>query len=258
MSAPAALAHDARVQSPTAPGALTFTGGIGAVVRGAVRLGREPELRRLAVAPVLLTLAITTLGLVGAALTVDDAVAALWAPPAGRVAHAAWAAVVVLVFVALAVLLVLLFVGLATAVAGPFHERLALRVLSRLGVERRDVGFVHGLAVDLAWALTFTAPAGTLGMIALVPGIGLPFAVASVTIASLGLASAALGPAVGALGGGYRRRWAMVWRHLAFVAGAAVVVGLAVIVPVLGLLVVPAAVVGLTERLAQSGALQAP
>jgi hypothetical protein len=34
-----------------------------------------------------------------------------------------------LVFVVLALLVVLLFVGLATAVAGPFHERLALAAL---------------------------------------------------------------------------------------------------------------------------------
>ncbi len=252
------VAHDTTVQSPTAPVALTFTAGIGAVLRGAARLAREPQLRRLAVAPVLLTLAITVLGLVGAALTVDDAVAALWAPPAGRVAHAAWALVVVLVFVVLALLVVLLFVGLATAVAGPFHERLALAVLSSLGVVRRDVGLVHGLAVDLAWALTFTAPAGTLGMIALVPGVGLPFALGSVTIAAVGLASAATGPAVAALGGGYRRRWVVLWRHFRFVAGAALVVAVAVFVPFLGLLVVPAAVVGLTERLARAGVLEAP
>ncbi len=238
--------------------ALGFFAGIRAVARGARRLLGDGSLRRLAIAPVLVTLLVYVVGLGTAALTVDDLVAAVWSPPEGSWARAGWTVVVALVFVVLAAVMVLLFVALATAIAGPFHERIALRILDELGVERRDVTFLHGLAIDLSWALTFAVPAGALGLVALIPGVGLPFAVASVTIAAIGLAGASAGPAVSATGGGYGARMRLLWARFRYLAGAALVLAATVLVPVLGLLVVPAAVIGLTEGLARAGALGAP
>lgn len=234
---------------------LGFFTGVGAVLRGARRLLREPGLRRLAVAPLLVTALVYVLGLGTAAFTADDLLATVWAPPPGGWAQAGWVVVAALVFVVLALVMVLVFVALATAIAGPFHERIALRVLDELSIPRCDVGFLHGLAIDLSWAIGFAVPAGALGLIALLPGVGLPFAVLSVTVAALGLAGAAAGPAVSATGGGLRARGALLVSRFRYLAGAAAVLTVSVLVPILGLVVVPAAVIGLTEDLARAGAL---
>jgi len=228
-----------------------FLDGAKSVVSGARRLLRDSGLRRWAVAPVFITLVLYALGLATAAATVDDVLARFWAPPEGAV-KILWVAVAALLFVALAAVLVLTFVAIATAISGPFHERIAGVLLDEHNVAKNDVGFVRGLVIDIAWAITFAIPAGGLALGAL---LFAPLAVPSLAVASIGLAVSAAGPALNATGHGFGARFVLLRQRFGLLAGAGAVLALALLVPALGLFAIPAAVIGLTERLAVAGAL---
>lgn len=215
----------------------------------------DRQLRRLTVSPVLLTAVIYTVALALGIFTADDVLARFWAQPAEGWLVFVWWTAAVLVGAILVLLLVLTFLAVTMVIAGPFYERMAELILDQHRVPRTQTSFVRSAARELAWSITFAIPAVIFGVLALIPGVGIAFAVLSLLVAGFGLATTAVGPALSATGKTYGDRLRFTGSSLPLLAGVAVVMSAGVFVPILGLIMIPSAVVGTTGLLARSGRL---
>lgn len=231
------------------PGA--FFSGVGAVLFGLRRILGEPALRRLAVVPVLLALgAYLVVGAAGIYFS-GDLLEWIWHRPDGWL-QALWYLALVLLVAALGVVGVLLFTTVAETLGGPFYDRMAAAVFTEHGLASKEPSFLTGTVFDLFRSFTFLVPALVFGLLGLIPVVGVPFWVLAFAFAWLGLASSAFNPSLLVTGHGLSARTAFVFRYFFVSLGIGAVVGLAAMVPLLGLIAIPASIVGATELFAQT------
>ncbi len=235
-----------------------FVLGASCLLRGLARL-REPELRRHALAPLLLS-ALALAAVLGGGLLLG--LGPLWEGLTGWLPDwldwSAWL-LVPLALMALLVVAAFLWVPLAHLLAGPFNDALAAAVARRLGHAVPQGGGWREALLDLLRGLRLAtlglAGAAALGLLALVPGLGLLAPVGWVVLGA----------------------WVMAWEHLAYPLAWAPEAreraqerlrrrralrwgfGLAALAlasfPVLNLLAVPAAVAGAVELWHRAAAL---
>lgn len=244
------------VRRGLAPGISGFFTGVGSVFWGLSRVLSDARLRRLATVPLLLT---SVLYLVVMALSVWKGPALIeWIFANLELSRDVWwqAAlfwfVGVLAFLALLVLLVLLFTTVAEAVGGPFYDKMAVQILEAHGIGTREPGLIEGTVPDLIRSLLFLIPAGVCWMLGLIPVIGVAFWVLGGAIVWLGFASAAINPALIVTGNGLGARVGFVFRFFFTMLGIGGMVALAMLVPLLGLVAIPASIVGAAELFART------
>ncbi|MCA9554917.1 MAG: EI24 domain-containing protein [Myxococcales bacterium] len=238
------------------PGLGGFFTGVGAVFWGLSRVLSEPRLRRLALVPLFLT---AVLYMVLMALTVwqgPGVVDWIWSSlDWGR--EAWWQlvlfyAAVVAGVLGLLVLLILLFSSVAEAVGGPFYDKMASHVLGTHGIPTKEPGLIEGTVPDLIRSVLFMAPAAVCWILGFIPVVGVAFWVLGGAVVWLGFASAAVNPALSVTGNGLGARVSFVFRFFFTMLGVGGVVAVAMLVPLLGLVAIPASIVGTTELYARS------
>lgn len=232
--------------SPFPSGWKGFLGGGFAVVRGAGRLLADRELRKLALLPVVVTGILYVLFVTLAAIYHGDVLALIWSRPDSWLLYL-WYAASIFVFLGMIVLLALVFLPIASVIAGPFYEKLALKILERRSIPGREGGFREGIASALARVLVFAVPAMFFAVLALIPYVGLPFVPLATTFGWLGLAAETSEPTLVAADLPLRGRLRVVFTCFFPMIGAGMVVGLSLLVPLLPLLTLPAAIVGFAE-----------
>ncbi len=243
------------------PGVFGVFRGAGAVLWGAGRLLKDGKLRSLAVVPVLLTavlyILVMGLGFFFGPKVVDS----LW--NSQQWSHEGWLGaigywlVVVIALAAMMVLLILLFSTIAEAVGGPFYDKLAVRILDAHGIANQEPGFIEGMVPDLIRSLVFLGGVIVLAVFGWIPVVGVPFFVASAGLAWLGLAASAVNPALLVTGVKMGGRIRFVFRYFFTSLGMGAVIGLSLMVPFLGLVVIPSAIVGASELFATTDAAPA-
>lgn len=170
------------------------------------------------------------------------------------------AGVLIVILAVLAALLaaalgVVLGAALAVPLSGPALERIADAMRLQLGLPESPAQGLHGLAHGLAaTALTFAAGLVGVGTLTLI-GVLVPVA----TVVTLPLKAVLLSwllcfdlgdPAFSLMGMSLRERLGWLRRHLGAALGFGGLSGVLLGVPVLGLLVLPAAVAGVTYLIA--------
>jgi CysZ protein len=224
-----------------------FFTGIGAVLKGLSRLVREKSLRGLAVAPLLIAIITYVMALVFSGVYVDDLVSTLWAKPEAGYMLYVWYVLVPVVYVALVAVLALMFVSFAGVISGPFYEKMVNQVLSDHGIKSSDPGIIKGTMYEISRSLVFVVPAMLCALMGLIPVVGVPFIIAGTLIGWLGLASMAMNPTLVATKHSLRQQIRFPVQSLGVMLGVGLVLGVSVVVPVLGLLVLPSAVIGVAD-----------
>ncbi|MCK6546118.1 EI24 domain-containing protein [Myxococcota bacterium] len=223
-----------------------------AVLFGVRRLAAEPAMRRLALVPVALTAVLYAVLVTVIAFFADDVLAWAWAQPESGVLRWVWYVLVPFVFLALLVPLVLMFMTIAEAVGGPFYDRMAIRVLEGHGMRATDPGLIRGTVPDLLRSSGFALVGLTFAALSLVPVVGVAFGAIATLVAWLGFASAAINPALQVSGLGLGARVRYTFSAFATMAGMGAVIGVSLMVPLLGLVSLPAAVIGAAELYART------
>lgn len=230
--------------------------GAGAVVWGLIRILQDVQLRRLAVIPLVLTGVLYVAVTVALMLYAPDLAAWIWDSQAWTREHWWQAGVywlIVLIAVgAVFVVLLLLFTTVVEIIGGPFFDKMAVRILDGHHIESHEPGFIEGTIPDVIRSLLFVIPAGVCALLGFVPLVGIAFWGAGSIIAWLGLASAAFNPALLVTGYKLGGRVRFVFAHFFVSLGLGAVVGLSFLVPLLGLVSIPSALVGASELYARS------
>lgn len=224
-----------------------FFRGALSVPRGLLIISRAPDLRRLALLPILITAVLWLVTVTATAANAQRLLGLVWARPDGGAALVFWYALLPVLFVLAVVGLALLAVTCAGLVAGPFYDRMAASVLRKRGLRVHDSSFVDGALWELARAMVFVIPAVTCAAIGLIPGVGVPFVGLAAGLSWLGLGSTALSPTLLAAGLPFGARLRALVAAAPILAGAGAVIALSLLVPLLGLLSLPCAVVGAAE-----------
>lgn len=237
---------------PLGTGVGGFFAGALSVFRGLRRLAEDRALRRLAVVPVLVTAVLYLLAACAALLYVKDLLAMIWARPSSGAGLLIWNLLLPVVLLCLFAVMALLFTTVADLIGGPFYDRMAIRVLREHQISADDPGFLRGTAVSVAGGLAYLAAAATCGLLSLLPGVGPVFFVAGAVVAALGFATSALGPTLGSTGVPFRTRLTYFRSSFSSMVGIGAVIGAALLVlPLLGLVFIPAGVIGAAELYAR-------
>lgn len=229
-----------------------FFAGIAAVLRGAMQLLRDAELRRLALVPVLLTGLFYLAVLTGAVVWADDLLGIIWKRPQDGFLHYLWLVLIPFAMLGVIAPFALLFASISEGIGGPFYEKMASRILSARTIAIREPSLVRGALADLARSLVFLAAGLPFALLAFIPGVGIAFAMVGWLIASLGFASSSINAALRVTGVGARGRIKFALSSFLAMVGIGAVISLSLLVPFLGLLSIPAGVVGATELYATS------
>lgn len=229
-----------------------FFSGAFAVFRGAGKIFADAELRKLTIVPLLITGALYFVLLILAVFFADDVLARLWPQPPEGALRYLWYVLLPFVFVAMLAPFALLFSSIAEAIGGPFYDRMALRVLSEYSISGREPGLIRGTVPDFFRSLTLAAIGGACALLALIPVVGIAFAVIGGVLTCIGFAWSAVNSALMVTGLGLRARIAFVAGSFMAMAGIGAVVMASLLVPFLGLLALPSAVVGATDLYARS------
>lgn len=229
-------------------GPLGLVVGAYAVIWGAGQILSTPKLRKLTFVPFVLSFVFYLLSFGGIFTFGDDLVGWLWTPDSEVWWQVGlwWVAVVLLIALSLLVM-VLLFATVVELVGGPFFDKMAMLVLERHGVPTREPGFIEGTFPDLVRSLAFVCVAIPFLLLGLIPGIGAVFAAIGTGIAWLGLASGAVNPSLVVTEHTVWARLRWVRRYLFTGLGLGAVISTALLVPIVGLVALPAAIVGAAE-----------
>lgn len=222
------------------------------MVKGSLRVLADGELRSLALAPILLTSIAYVLGLGTLFIFGDDLWSRVWSRPDSGWLVPLWYGALIVAFLAVLVVAGLLFASIAEALGGPFYDKLAIKLLSRHQIPTKEPGLIAGIVPDLFRSFLFLVPTVLCAILGLIPGIGLAFGALGFLISALGLASAAINPALAVTEHGLGQRLAFVWRHPVTMVGMGAVVLLSLTVPFLALLTLPGSIVGATELYAEA------
>ena len=228
-------------------GPIGFLVGAYAVVWGLSRMVSDARLRRLATVPLVLTAAFYLMSIVALVVLGDDVLGLLWAQPSeGWLLVLWWMGAIMLMGVALLVL-VLLFSTLAEAIGGPFYDKMAIRILHGHGIPTREPGLIEGTVPDLFRSLIFVVAVVVFAVFGLVPVVGLVFVVVGTGVAWLGLASGAVNPALLVTEHKLADRLAWLRNHMFTALGLGSVVAASMLMPFLGLVTLPASIIGASE-----------
>lgn len=232
-----------------------FGHGAAAVLSGLRALARERVWwPRLAV-PVAIALVVYVLTVGLAAWNAPAIVARVWPEPEGAALHAAWVVAVVVAVVAIVVVALMSFVLVTTTLSGPVYERMAEDVLRAAGRTVTPTPILAQVRHDLMTSAIVGGVGIALFVGGFVPVIGLVLGALAVAWTWLGAAYAAASPAMTLVGLGVRARLRACLRAAPFFVGAGGVIAVLALVPGLSLVVMPAAVLGLTRALAARGAI---
>lgn len=244
-------AQDARVDNLLSRGPrggpIGLAVGAYAVIWGLSRIASDKKLRSLLTIPLLLTSFLYLLTIIGLVTFSDDLVGLLWAQPEGGWLVVAWWATAILFMGVAFLVLILLFSVVAEAVGGPFYDKMAMRVLKGHGIATREPGLVEGTVPDLFRSLMFIPPVLAFGLLGLIPVIGVFFVALGTGVAWLGFASGAVNPALLVTEHSVGQRLGWLRTHFATALGLGAVVAASMLVPFLGLLALPASIVGAAE-----------
>jgi CysZ protein len=247
-TSPRSLGSDVRLPS----GVGGFFSGALSVVRGAGKIFADGGLRKLATIPLLLTAVLYVALIVASFFFADDVLEKIWTRPEEGFLKLLWYVLLPIVFVGLLAPFALLFSTVAEAVGGPFYDRMAVRVLADHSIDGKEPGLWRGTIPDVIRSLALTAAGAACSLLAFIPGIGIGFALLGTVIACLGFASSALNSSLMVTGVGVRGRIAFMARSFAAMFGIGAVVAGSLLVPFLGLLAIPSAVVGATDLYARA------
>lgn len=211
----------------------------------------QPELRKLALIPLAITLFVYISVMGTAGFFVDDVLAAIWTQPESGWLQYVWYALIPVIFLVLVVLVTLTFVSIAGVVSGPFYEKMVIHVLGNHGLAAEEVPLIPSVLNEVVRSVCFLVPAVVLAVIGFIPGVGLPFAAAGTAMGWLGLASNAVTPALAVTGSSLGDQMRFPFSSLTFMLGLGMTVGVSLLVPVLGLLSIPSAVIGVTDAYAR-------
>lgn len=236
-----------------------FRGGLSGLVAGAYsvpwglrRILRDRQLIGLTALPLIVTLVAYTLATVGLFVFGGDLFSKLWPRPDEGWLVALWWLGLVVGLVAGIAVLALVFLGLAEAIGGPFYDKMAIRILREHAISTKEPGLIEGTVPDLFRSFAFVTAAGMCWLVGLIPIVGLPFVALGAVIAWLGFASAAVNPALMVTGNDLGARLRYVLRYFLAMVGIGLVVSLSMLVPLLGLLSIPASIVGASELYANT------
>jgi uncharacterized protein involved in cysteine biosynthesis len=182
-------------------------------------------------------------------------VARVWPEPEGAALHAAWAVAVVVAVALVVVVALMSFVLVTTTLSGPVYERMAEDVLRAAGRAVTPTPLFAQLKHDLATSAIVGGVGIVLFVGGLLPGVGLVLGALAVAWTWLGAAYAAASPAMTLVGLGVGARLRTCLRAAPFFVGAGGVIAVLALVPLLSLVVMPAAVLGLTRALAARGSI---
>lgn len=226
--------------------------GAYSVLWGLKRIARDPELRRLTIFPLLITLVLYTAMAAGVFFFADDVLSKLWPrPEEGWMIGLWWVALVASIIASIG-LMVLFFATIAEAVGGPFYDKMAVKILGEHHIETREPGLIEGTVPDLIRSVMFLVPAFFCWLLGLIPVVGIPFVIVGAIIAWLGFASTAVNPALLVTGNRLGERVRYVFRFFLSMLGIGGVVSLSMLIPLVGLLAIPASIVGASELYANS------
>ncbi len=240
----------ARLRLPGGVGG--FLSGAISVVRGVGRTLSDPPLRRLAMVPLLITAVLYVAAIVALFVWGADLLDWAWPKPSEGWLKWLWWVVLPLGILLIVVVVALLFGTVAEAVGGPFYDKMAIRVLEGEGIPTKDPGLLRGTIPDLLRSLLFVALAVGFGVLSFIPVIGIGFAAIGTAIAWVGLAAAAVNPALLVTGHGVVGRLRFFLRSFWALAGMGVAIGVALLVPLAGLIAIPGSVVGAAALYARS------
>lgn len=228
-----------------------FLAGAASVFWGLRRMMQDSELRGLAVIPFGLTLLVYA-GLLTAVFFVTPWLFEGLKPEGGYQLWLWWSAVVIAVIAMLA-LAAILFTAVVELVGGPFYDKMAVRLLDEQGIGWSDPGFVKGAVPDLLRSLVLAVPAFVCWALGFIPAIGLFFWAIGMLIAWFGLGASAINPALQMTGHqpGQRNRWFL--RYLSTTLGVGAVIAASLFIPLLGIISIPAAVIGSTQLYLKTG-----
>lgn len=234
-------------------GAMGFLAGATSVLWGGGRILRDPQLRSLARYPVILTLVAYGLSVFAAVfwgrellgLVLPEMPDVLWQV-------IVWYIAAVFLGFAFAGIGILGFSFVVEFIGGPFYDRMAARVLRAHGLTTKEPGFWDGTILDLLRPLLFLVPALGFGALSLT-GLGALFGILAGLAGCLGLGSQSVNSALAVTGFSFSGRVRFVFQHVPMMLGVGGVLMLALTIPLLGLLAVPAAVVGASELYARAG-----
>ncbi len=228
-------------------GPIGFFIGAYSVVWGLTRIAEDGKLRRLAAVPFGLTVLFYLGALMALFFGSDDLLGLLWARPEDGGWLAVWWMTVVLLIGASLLVLVLLFTTVAEVVGGFFYDRMAIRILHSHGISTHDPSFLEGTVLDVGRSLLFVFMVLGFSLVGLIPLLGVPFVVLATVVAWLGFASGAVNPALLVTGHRLKDRLRWLGEHRACALGMGAVVATAMLMPFLGLLAIPASIVGASE-----------
>ncbi len=256
-----------RVEGGLKRGPSGFISGAAAVLWGLRKMLSDSEMRKLAVLPLLVT-GVAYLGLfLGFVFFAGDVLEKFWSQPAecvwkwepdgvwsgikiffGFVGcelwHLLWYVALLGFLLAFTVILALLFATIAEAVGGAFYDKMAIKLLTERGISYKEPSLIAGTVPDLFRSFLFLIPAAFCGLV----GIFFPpLSVLGGAIAWLGFASSAINPALLLTGRGLFARVRYVFRYTLAMLGIGGVIGVSMLVPFLGLFMIPASIVGATQ-----------
>lgn len=229
-----------------------FGRGAGFLLRG-IRMWRErPALMLLGIVPAVLVALLMVALFVLLLLFADDLIA--WATPFaddwdGTVRAVFRGLLLLLVLVGAAMLSIVTFTGLTLAVGDPFYERIWKEVELSLGgvVPDRGVGWVRGAADGLVLVAMGVATAVVVFVIGLLPLVGTVVGlVLGLVVSGRLLAGELVSRPLEARGMDRAARAALMKRHRGAMLGFGISVQACFLIPLGGILVMPAAVAGAT------------
>ncbi|MCB9654326.1 MAG: EI24 domain-containing protein [Deltaproteobacteria bacterium] len=248
-STPKAWAPRATPARALPPGPIGFLLGVRTVFVGLGRLRADPALRRLALVPLILTLLLyaATLGVLP--FVVTGLVDWVWARPSEGILVYLWYFAAVLIGLAGFAALALLFTTIVELVGGSFYDRMAVRVLEGYGLPTREPGWWVGTVPDLFRGLFFL---GVLGILTAVGWIFPPLFFLGLVVNWLAFSASCVNAPLLVTQHGARDRFAYLFRSFGTMLGVGAVVQLSLLVPLLGLISIPAAVVGAADLFART------
>lgn len=229
-----------------------FISGVASVPRGIGRVLSDAPLRKLALIPLLITAVLYVAAIVALVWWGADLLDWAWPKPSEGWLKWLWYVVLPLGVLLIVVVFALLFSTVAEAVGGPFYDKMAIRVLEGEGIPAKDPGLLGGTIPDILRSLLFVAAAVGFGVLSFIPVVGIPCAVVGTAIAWVGLAAAAVNPALLVTGYGIGGRLRFFLRSLGALAGMGLAIGVVLMVPLAGLIAIPGSVVGASALYARS------
>ncbi|MBK8014544.1 MAG: EI24 domain-containing protein [Deltaproteobacteria bacterium] len=231
------------------PGPMGFILGARTVFVGLSRLRADPVLRRLALVPLLITVALYAVTVAALPFVISGLIDWIWVRPTEGLLVYLWYFAAVLVGLVGFAALALLFTTIVELVGGTFYDRMAVRVLENYGLSTREPGWFVGTIPDLFRGLFFL---GVLGVLTVLGWVFPPLFVLGVVVNWLAFSASCVNAALLVTEHGLRDRLKYLLRSFGTMLGVGAVVQLSLLVPLLGLISIPAAVVGAADLFARA------